>query len=91
MVLIEVGLTDGLAFEKHNFVRHLGEERTNVVGGANGHGWMARLVASAEDSARDFPTVCDQDLDTHPSLFFLRFPVGRALFEERGQPFLPFL
>ena len=32
-----------------------------------------------------------EDLDAHPSLFFLRFPVGRALFEERGQPFLPLL
>ena len=91
LVLIEVGLADGLAFKKHNLVRHFREERTNVVGGADGHGWVAGLVASTEDSACDFPTVCDQDLDTHPSLFFLRFPVGWALFEERGEPFLPFL
>ena len=75
LLLVEVGFSDGLAFEHDHLVGHFREQAARIVGCADGHRGVAGFLACAENPTRNFTTVGHQDVDCNPSSFRFRLPV----------------
>ena len=75
LLLVEVGFSDGLAFEHDHQVGHFREQAARIVGCADGHRGVAGFLACAENPTRNFTTVGHQDVDCNPSSFRFRLPV----------------
>ena len=88
LLLVEVGFPDAFAVQEDDFIGHFGEQTSDIVWGAHGHGWVPGFPARPQNPARNLTSIRHQDLDAHPSSIIVGFPVRRSLFQKGRQPFL---